>query len=84
MATSTNHFVDNKITIDPDICNGKPTIRGKRIAVQMIIEFLSVGESPAEILRQYLSLDASDIDQMVALTKGNVIDGSIAESLQCP
>ena len=41
-----------RITIDPDICNGKPTIRGKRITVETILEFLSAGESREEILRR--------------------------------
>jgi uncharacterized protein (DUF433 family) len=51
----------DRITIDPAICNGKPTFRHKRIAVETILEFLSAGESTAEILRQYPSLDADDI-----------------------
>jgi uncharacterized protein (DUF433 family) len=51
-----------RITINPDICNGKPTIRGKRITVQTILEFLSAGEDREEILRQYPSLESEDID----------------------
>ena len=51
-----------RITIDPDLCNGKPTIRGKRITVQTILEFLSVGETSEEILKQYPSLEAEDIN----------------------
>ncbi|MFA7237755.1 MAG: DUF433 domain-containing protein [Phycisphaeraceae bacterium] len=50
-----------RITIDPEICNGKPTIRGKRIAVQTILDFLSAGEEPQEILRQFPSLEMEDI-----------------------
>jgi len=52
----------NRITIDNNICNGKPTIRGKRITVQTILEFLSAGDSKEEILRQYPSLVSEDID----------------------
>jgi len=59
-------YMDGKITIDPDLCNGKPTIRGKRIAVQTIIEFLSAGESEDEILRQYPSLTSDDIHACLA------------------
>jgi uncharacterized protein (DUF433 family) len=51
-----------RITIDDSICNGKPTIRGMRITVQTIIEFLSSGESREEILKQYPSLEAEDIN----------------------
>ena len=50
----------DRITIDPAVCNGKPTFRHKRIAVETILEFLSAGESIAEILRQYPSLEVED------------------------
>lgn len=50
-----------KITIDPNICNGNPTIREKRITVKTIIEFLSASESEEDILKQYPSLDKDDI-----------------------
>lgn len=55
-----NHASD-RITIDEKICNGKPTIRGKRITVQTILEFLSAGESVEEILNQYPMLEREDI-----------------------
>lgn len=54
-------YIADRITIDPAICNGKPTIRGKRIAVQTVLEFLSVGETVEEILHQYPSLEKEDI-----------------------
>ncbi len=54
-------YLDGIITIDPDLCNGKPTIRGKRITVQTVVEFLSVGETEDEILKQYPSLEKNDI-----------------------
>jgi uncharacterized protein (DUF433 family) len=59
-------FQDDRITIDPAVCNGRPTIRGKRITVQTILEFLSAGESREEILRQYPSLEPEDIDACLA------------------
>ncbi|MCC7524340.1 MAG: DUF433 domain-containing protein, partial [Chitinophagaceae bacterium] len=52
---------NDKITVDPAICNGKPTIRGKRIAVQTVLEFLSAGDTKEDILKQYPSLTAEDI-----------------------
>ena len=54
-------YITERITIDEKICNGKPTIRGKRIAVQTILEFLTAGESFEEVLRQYPSLEREDI-----------------------
>lgn len=55
-------YITERITIDPDICNGKPTIRGKRITVQTILGFLSAGDSKEEILEEYPSLEPEDID----------------------
>jgi uncharacterized protein (DUF433 family) len=54
-------YIMDRITIDEKICNGKPTIRGKRIAVQTILEFLSAGDSEEDILFQYPSLCSEDI-----------------------
>ncbi len=51
----------DRITIDENICNGKPTIRGKRITVQTILEYLGAGETETEILKQYPSLEPEDI-----------------------
>ena len=67
------NFVENKymdyllerITIDSAICNGKPTIRGKRITVQTILEFLSAGDSKEEILKQYPTLEPDDINACI-------------------
>ena len=51
----------DRITVNPDICNGKPTIRGKRITVQTILEFLGNGDSVDEILENYPTLERDDI-----------------------
>ena len=56
----------SKITIEPTICNGKPTIRGKRITVQTILEFLAAGDSYEEILYQYPTLEEEDIKACLA------------------
>lgn len=54
-------FLLGRIVIDPEICNGKPTIRGKRISVQTVLEFLAAGDTEADILAQYPSLEPEDI-----------------------
>jgi uncharacterized protein (DUF433 family) len=54
-------FISERIIIDEKICNGKPTIKGTRITVQSILDFLSAGESHDEILRQYPKLEVEDI-----------------------
>jgi uncharacterized protein (DUF433 family) len=54
--------LNNRITVDENICNGKPTIRGMRITVQTVLEFLFAGDSPGEILAHYPMLEAQDIE----------------------
>lgn len=55
-----------RITIDPDICNGRPTIAGTRITVQTILEFLSAGDSSEAILAEFPSLTPEDIQAALA------------------
>ena len=50
-----------RITIDPQICHGKPTIRGLRYPVQMILELLSSGMTTDQILADYEDLERDDI-----------------------
>jgi uncharacterized protein (DUF433 family) len=49
------------ISISPDICNGRPVIKGTRIAVQTILEFLGAGDSIDEVLKEYPSLEKEDV-----------------------
>jgi len=50
-----------RITIDTEICHGKPTIRGLRYPVEMILELLGSGMSHEEILEDYKDLGNDDI-----------------------
>ena len=50
-----------RITIDDEDRNGKPTIRGLRITVQTVIEFILAGTSEKEILHQYPVLEKEDL-----------------------
>jgi uncharacterized protein (DUF433 family) len=50
-----------RITIDPQICHGKPTIRGLRYPVETILELLSSGMTHEEILADYEDLEREDI-----------------------
>ena len=51
----------DRITIDPAICHGKPTVRGLRYPVEMILELLSSGMTHEEILNDYPDLEREDI-----------------------
>ena len=50
-----------RITIDSEICHGKPTIAGSRIMVKTILELLSSGMTNQEILEDYPKLEREDI-----------------------
>ena len=51
----------NRITVNPDICHGKPTVRGLRYPVENILEFLASGMTHAEILEDYEDLEEDDL-----------------------
>ena len=53
--------MSERITISPDICNGKPVIRGTRITVQTVLEFLAAGDSADEVLEEYPALKRKDV-----------------------
>jgi uncharacterized protein (DUF433 family) len=63
--SETLEYLDGRITVDPDLCNGRPTIRSLRVTVETVLSFLNAGESAEEILRQYPSLETADIDACV-------------------
>jgi uncharacterized protein (DUF433 family) len=53
--------LSQRITINPEICHGKPIVRGLRYPVTMILELLASGMSSQEILSDYPDLEAEDI-----------------------
>jgi uncharacterized protein (DUF433 family) len=55
-----------RITIDPQICHGKPCIRRLRYPVETILELLSAGMSVEEILADYEDLEKEDIFAVLA------------------
>jgi uncharacterized protein (DUF433 family) len=50
-----------RITISPDICHGKPTIRNMRYPVEMILDLLSSGMTWVEIIEDYPAIEKDDI-----------------------
>jgi uncharacterized protein (DUF433 family) len=55
-----------RISIDPNVCFGKPVVRGTRIWVSLILDFLSGGDSTEEILQEYPQLTREDILACIA------------------
>ncbi len=62
----THEELLKRISIDPAICGGKPCIRGHRIWVSLILDFLATGTGAQEILEQYPQLTMDDIHACVA------------------
>lgn len=56
----------DRITLNPEICHGKPTIRNKRYTVEMILDLLSAGMTAQEILDDYPALEMDDIRACLA------------------
>jgi uncharacterized protein (DUF433 family) len=56
----------DRITIDPNLCTGKPCIRGLRFPVSRLLGLLASGETKETILSAYPYLQAEDIDQALA------------------
>ena len=50
-----------RITVNPEICHGKPTVRNTRYMVESIIEYLAGGDSIEDILEEFPELEKEDI-----------------------
>ena len=55
-----------RISIDPNVCFGKPCIRGTRIWVSLLLDFLASGMTTEEIVAEYPQLTIEDIHAAIA------------------
>jgi uncharacterized protein (DUF433 family) len=56
----------NRISISPNVCFGKPCLKGTRIWVSLILDFLASGMSPEEVLKEYPHLTLLDVQACLA------------------
>ncbi len=56
----------SRISINPNVCFGKPCIRGHRIWVSLILDYLASGKSQSELLAEYPGLEEADIRACIA------------------
>ena len=64
MTSPVRHRVwvmEDRIIIDPTVCNGRPIVRGTRITAQTVLEFLGAGDSIEDVLEEYPTLTRDDI-----------------------
>ena len=56
----------NRVSIDPNVCGGKPCVRGTRIYIAIILDSLAEGLSPEQIMDQYPQLTLDDVHAALA------------------
>jgi uncharacterized protein (DUF433 family) len=55
-----------RITVNPEICHGKPCIRGMRFPVSRLLGLLASGETPETIVKSYSYLELADIREALS------------------
>ncbi len=71
-----------RIEIHPDICNGRPVVRGTRIAVRTVLEFLAAGDSVEDVLEEYPGLTREDVQACLAYATGLMDNGYSVEAVR--
>lgn len=67
-----HHPTFNRITFNPEVCSGKPCIRGMRFPVASLLAYLSSGMTQEEILNEWHKLEKEDIQQALAFASQNM------------
>lgn len=57
----SNEHLLSRITVEPEICHGKPCVRGLRYPVETILEYLAGGDTIDDLLREFPDLEREDI-----------------------
>lgn len=60
------HYQFDRITLNPEVCFGKPCIRGMRMPIASVLGYLSSGMAIKDILKSWPELEADDIYQALA------------------
>lgn len=73
-----NNELLSRISIDPNICFGKPCIKGHRIWVSLILDYLAAGETIDSILEEYPGIEREDVLACIAygaeMTRGSWVE----------
>ena len=74
----------SRITVDPNVCFGKPCVRGHRIWVSLILDLLASGSTTSEILDDYPGLEEADIRACIAygseMSRERFVDVSVKKT----
>jgi uncharacterized protein (DUF433 family) len=66
-----------RITVNPDVFGGKPTVRGMRISVELILSLLAQGETPQTLVDDYPGLELEDIRACIAYAHAVIANDSL-------
>ncbi len=73
----------DRISADPSVLGGKPCIKGTRISVQIVLEWLASGASAADIVAAYPHLTLTDVEQAV-LYAARFIENEVVIAAEVP
>ena len=71
----------DRITINPNVCLGQPTIRGMRITISVILKMLASGKLTQAVLRAYPELEPDDIRQAMQYAARCYLNLNVAKNL---
>jgi len=60
------YVLNDRIEINPEVCHGKPVVRGTRVSVSQILGALSGGDSIEDVLADYPSISSEDLSAIFA------------------
>jgi uncharacterized protein (DUF433 family) len=64
--------IEDRITVNPDQCGGRPCIRGMRIRVTDVLDLLASGLSHAQVLEELPDLELEDIEAAIRFARRRV------------
>ena len=64
--------IEERIELDPEICHGKPLIKGTRIIISVILEWLEAGKTFEDIIEAYPELSKEDISATVRYARKSI------------
>lgn len=70
----------DRIVCNPEILGGKPTIKGTRISVEIILEWIASGGSIQDILDEYTHLAREDVEQAIHYAAASVRDSVVLQA----
>ncbi len=70
--------IEKRIEVNPEICHGKPRIKGTRIMISIILEWLEAGKTFDDILNAYPTLKREDIAAVIRYARKIIEDEKIA------